>query len=182
MRAATTPMCKQVLDLAGVLEFEIMRDDKDIKADIVFTLSETKIPSASSTKYVKLKLNTYKQIEESVKLVSEILNTTPINEHLNLSSRDHHREDYRNLRLKVHTNFIREIVEDLEFQVVEEDYDYLVYPDYLRTELEEEIKELGKRAIELPSHKNAPKDPIKRAELRYKVLENSIYTKGFLSD
>jgi segregation and condensation protein B len=174
MRIAATPMCKQVLNLAGVLEFDIIKDDKDTKADIIFTLSETKIPSASSTKYVKLKLNTYKQIEASVKLVSEILNTKPINQNLNLSPKYHHKEDYRNLRLKVHTNFIREIIEDLEFQIVEEDYDYMVYPDYLRTELEEEIKELGKRAIELPSHKNAPKNPIKRVELRYKILENSI--------
>lgn len=181
MKIAATPMSKHILILAGVPEFQIIKEGKDVKADIVFTLSETKVSSDSSTEYVKLKLNTYKQIEESVKLVSEILDTRTLEDNLNLSSTHHLKEEYKNLRLKVYTNFIREIVEDMGFQLIEDDFDYLVYPDYLKTELRDEIKEAGERAIELPSHKNAPKNPIERAELRYKILRDRISTMGVRS-
>jgi hypothetical protein len=60
------------------------------------------------------------------------------------------------------------------FQIVEKNYDYLIYPDYLKKKLKKELIIAGERAIELPTHRNAPLNPIERAKIRYKILENSI--------
>ena len=83
----------------------------------------------------------------------------------------------RNIKVKVYSNFLRDIVDDLGFKIVSEDPDYLVYPDYNRNLLSDEIVTMGDRVVEIPSHKNAPKDPIKRAETRYKLLEKKLCTK-----
>lgn len=170
MRIATTPMCQEILRLAGVQEFKIVKNGIYDDADVIIVLSETKIPENSSTKYIKIKLNTFKQIKESIELISNILETEPLDENLNYSSTNHYPEN-KKIRIKVHTNFLREIAEDMGFQIVEENHDYLVYPDYLKDRLNEEIIEAGERVIELPSHRNAPLNPIKRAEIRYKILE-----------
>jgi segregation and condensation protein B len=171
MKIAATPMCEEILKLAGVSDYKIINNLKAEEADIIFTLSETKMPENSTSKQVTLKLNTFTQIGESVKLISSILGTRPLNENLNQILSGYNKEKYKSLRLKVHAKFLKEIVEDMGFQVVDEKYDYLVYPDYLKKELAEEIIEAGSKAVELPSHRNVPKDPIKRAEIRYSILE-----------
>ena len=177
MKIATTPMCQEILRLSGVSEFKIINNGIYDDADIAIVLSETKIPENSSTKYIKIKLNTFNQIKESVKLISNILKTEPMDENLNLSIPNHYLEN-KKIRIKVHTNFLREIVEDMGFQVVEKNYDYLIYPDYLKKKLKKELTEAGEGVIELPSHGNAPLNPIKRAELRYKILEKGICMKS----
>ena len=169
MEIATTPMCQEILRLAGVSEFKIITDGIYENADVAIVLSETKIPKGSSTKYVKLKLNTFQQIKESVQLVSKIMETEPLDENLNYHATNNYQEN-KKIRIKVHTNFIKEIAEDMGFQMVDENYDYLIYPDYLREKLKAELK-AGERAIELPSHGNAPSNPIERARIRYKILE-----------
>jgi hypothetical protein len=176
MKIATTPMCHEILRLAGVSEFNIVNKGIYDSADIAIVLSETKIPENSSTKYIKLKLNTFNQIKESVKLISNILKTEPLNENLNYSSTNHYQEN-KKIRIKIHTNFLKDIAEDMGFQIVEKNYDYLIYPDYLKKKIKKELTEAGERAIELPSHGNAPLNPIKRAEIRYKILEKSICMK-----
>ncbi|HTX60850.1 MAG TPA: hypothetical protein VMC48_00930, partial [Methanobacterium sp.] len=113
MKIAATPMCQEILRLAGVSEYEIINDNDYDPVDILFTLSETKITLDSSVKYVKLKLNTFPQIIESIKLISEMLGTEPLNENLNHISTDHHKEENKKMHLKVYTNFLREIVEDM---------------------------------------------------------------------
>ena len=173
MKIATTPMCQEILRLAGVSEFAIINNGVYNGADIAIVLSETKIPENSSTKYIKLKLNTFKQIKESVKLISNTLETEPLNENLNYSSANHYQEN-KKIRIKVHSNFLHEIAEDMGFQIVEKNYDYLIYPDYLKKKLKKELIIAGERAIELPTHRNAPLNPIERAKIRYKILENSI--------
>ena len=56
-------------------------------------------------------------------------------------------------------------------------YDYIVYPDYMKNEINKKVKNTGKKTIELPSHKNAPLNPIKRAEIRYQILEKNLCMK-----
>ena len=64
------------------------------------------------------------------------------------------------------------------FMVIKEGgYDFLVYPDYLKDKIKGEIDSAGENAIEIPSHKNAPLDPIERAEMRYEILEKSLCMK-----
>jgi segregation and condensation protein B len=51
----------------------------------------------------------------------------------------------------------------------------VVYPDYMKDDVRAEIKD--KKAVEIPSHKNAPRNPFKRAEMRYHILERNLCTK-----
>ena len=50
------------------------------------------------------------------------------------------------------------------------DYDYVIYPDYLREDVNGEDKEL----VEIPTHNFASKNPFERVELRYSILEKLI--------
>lgn len=176
MKIVTTPMCQEVLRLAGVSEFQLIKDGVYGDADMAVVLSETKIPENTPTKFIKLKLNTFKQIEDGIKLISNVLDTRPLEKNYY----NHPVNQKENSKIKVRTcsNFLREIVEDMGFTIVTDDsYEFLIYPDYLKRELKEEVYEAGERAIELPSHGNAPLNPIKRAEMRYQILENSICMK-----
>jgi predicted MPP superfamily phosphohydrolase len=83
----------------------------------------------------------------------------------------------RKIKVKVYSNFLKDIVNDLGFTLVTGNHHYLVYPDYIKNELFDEIITMGDRAVEVPSHKNAPKNPLKRAEIRYKLLEKKLCTK-----
>ncbi|HEY0196778.1 MAG TPA: hypothetical protein VGC02_04300 [Methanobacterium sp.] len=178
MKIVTTPMCQEILRLAGVSQFQLVKDGDYGDADIAVVLSETKIHENTSTKIIKLKLNTFNQIEDSIKLISNILGTKPLKEDFNNQPANHRRDENRKIKVKTHSHFLREIAKDMGFTVVTDDsYDFLIYPDYLGKELEKELHEAGGRAIELSSHGNAPQNPVKRAEMRYQILENNICMK-----
>ena len=176
MKIVTTPMCKDVLRLAGVREFYVNSDPDSTDADIAVVLSETD----TNMKSVKIQLNTYLQIRESVEMLRDLFETDAVE--YDLVDYDFQRaivSKNRNIKVKVYSNFLRDIVDDLGFKVVSGDqsYHYIVYPDYIREELSDEIIKMGDRAVEVPSHKNVPRDPLKRAELRYKLLEKKLCTK-----
>lgn len=182
MKIATTPMCQEILRLAGVHEYQIIRDNVYDEADLVVVLSETEIDEKLPIKFIKLKINTFPQIQRSIELISDIVGTDPLKRELNLELNKYKRNNVikEKVKIKVYSNFLTEIAEDMGFQVTtEEEYDFLVYPDYLKDELKKEIDNAGKRAVELPSHGKAPINPIKRAQIRYHILENSISTMGF---
>jgi hypothetical protein len=80
----------------------------------------------------------------------------------------------KKIKVKVYSNFLKEIVTDMGFTLVEDQYDFVVYPDYIRRKISAEIEALGDRAVEIPSHKNAPIDPLERAHMRYKILEERL--------
>ena len=76
---------------------------------------------------------------------------------------------------KIEKNFknLDEQVNILKFkgvQINDENYDYLIYPDYLKDKVAEENKPL----IEIPSHNFVSKNPFERIEMRYAVLEKLI--------
>lgn len=106
-------------------------------------------------------------------MVSERLGTEPIKEDIDAGLSNQQRDENRGIRVKTYSQFLSEIAEDMGFTIVnDESYDYLIYPDYLREELEKKIQVAGESAVELPSHKNAPQNPVKRAQLRYQILES----------
>jgi len=90
-------------------------------------------------------------------------------------------DERKKIKVKVYSNFIRDIVQDMGFTVVEEKPDFLVFPDYMNTiannQLKMEIELMGDMAVEIPSHKNAPLNPLIRAQLRYHILEKRLCTK-----
>ncbi len=176
MRIVTTPMCKEVLKLAGISDFIVREDPNSVDADIAVVLSETK----TNIKSIKIKLNTFSQIKESIRMLSEIFGTEPL-ESLNYNTEKEEIENLRNfnenqkIKVKVYSNFLRDIVKDMGFKVVDQDYDFVVYPDYMEDEIKDVIK--NKKVIKVPSHKNVPEDPLERAKLRYRILERKLCMK-----
>jgi segregation and condensation protein B len=175
MKIVATPMCKDVLRLAGVKKFDVSSDPDSTDADIAVILSETN----TVMKSVKLKLNTFLQIKESVEMLRDIFG---INEVENLPFKVNIKSnnlENRKIKVRVYSSFLKEIVDDLGFSVVSEDqnFDYLVFPDYIKDKLSDEILTMGDNVVEVPTHKKAPENPIQRAEMRYKLLEKKICMK-----
>ncbi len=170
MRIVTTPMCQRILELAGINDYIVSSNPDKINGDITVTLSETKTSSRS----IKIKLNTFSQITESVKKLTEIFETTPLK--YEITNLIYSKNNNEKIKIKVYSNFLKEIVEDMGFTIVHENYDYIVYPDYMKDKILDEIKD-NVKVVEVPSHKNAPSDPIKRAEMRYNILERNLCTK-----
>ncbi len=183
----TTPMCEDILRLVGISDFTVTKDQDYTNADFAVVLSETKNIENSTTRFIKLKLNTFSQIEQSIKNILKVLNTQTRSLGLNKQQKYSYliasysqckRNANRKIKVKVYSNFLKEIVEDMGYFVITDDnYDYLVYPDYLKNEITKEINFAGEKAIELPSHKNAPLNAIKRAKIRYQILEKNLCMK-----
>ena len=74
LKIVTTPMCEEILKLAGILDYIVSKEPDSVKADIAVVLSETNL----STKSIKIKLNTFMQIKESIKMLSKTFETTPL--------------------------------------------------------------------------------------------------------
>ena len=73
------------------------------------------------------------------------------------------------IKVKVYSNFLKDIIEDMGFIVDDLDFDYVVFPDYLKNEVVEKDN-----LVEIPSHSSVSKNPIERTELRYSILEDII--------
>lgn len=218
MKIVTTPMCEKILEFAGIINYKVNKNPDNEEGDIAIILSESDTKMDS----LKIKLNTFTQIKNSLVQVSKLKkipnNKLNINysipddnfnsdiEELSLKNNDlflnesdlssklisdifsnyslaldwldnDKKRDFRkknlNIRVKVYSLFLRDIVEDMGFTIVElEDNDsksdYTIFPDYMNFN----NKDGSNILISIPTHNNAPKDPIKRAELRYSILNN----------
>lgn len=75
----------------------------------------------------------------------------------------------RDIDVKVYSEFLKDIVLDMGFNVDSDNFDYVVYPDYLKNKVEE-----SENLVEIPSHGDISKNPFERIEVRYAILENLI--------
>ncbi|MBO7211569.1 MAG: hypothetical protein J6V44_11270, partial [Methanobrevibacter sp.] len=66
MIVVTTPMCRQIVEWAGLKEFKVNKFPDEEDADFAILLSESKVKMDS----LAIKLNTFGQIKESIKTVS----------------------------------------------------------------------------------------------------------------
>ena len=69
MIVVTTPMCKQIVEWAGLNDFKVNRFPDEEEGDFAILLSESKVEMDS----LAIKLNTFSQIKESIKIVSSCL-------------------------------------------------------------------------------------------------------------
>jgi len=168
LKIVTTPMCEEIVKLAGISDYVVSKTPDSVRADMAVVLSETEL----STKSIKIKLNTFSQIEESIETLSETFGTIPLDYKLRDSAGSKKNKN-RKIKVKVYSNFLKEILEDIGFEIVNEDYDFVVYPDYMKNEIINENVE----SVEIPSHKNVPLNAIKRAEMRYDILEKKLCMK-----
>ena len=115
----TSPMCQEILHLAGISDYKVAKNKDYSGADIAIILSETEVDKNSSTQFIKLKLNTFPQIKQSIQIVAEILNTETrsreLNEQLNnyftnSTNTKNRKNENRKIKVKVYSNFLTEIV------------------------------------------------------------------------
>ncbi|OWT33383.1 hypothetical protein BGI41_02625 [Methanobrevibacter sp. 87.7] len=178
MNIVTTPMCKKILDLAGVKDYNIAVHPSSDDGDFAILLSESKVDIDS----LKIKLNTFQQILESIIKVSKYSDKK-----LDYDSALKFFEDYTfayswlcdstkvkgikeensKINVSVKSKFLKDIVSDMNFNIDDNNFDYLIYPDYMEVN-----KNLDCSFVSIPTHHNVPKDPIERAELRYAILLN----------
>ena len=211
MIVVTTPMCRQIVEWAGLKDFKVNKFPDEEEGDFAILLSESKVKMDS----LAIKLNTFSQIKESIKSVSTCLYEKNLIDHiiedneidsifadyghdlkyavLNEDEFDEIRKSNNDKKVKVYSEFLKDIVLDIGATVIdfkydkdadnqlngndpEENYDYLVYPDYLEDEVLkiEDLDGRNIKSIMTLSHNNISKDPILKAESRYAALINGV--------
>ncbi|MBE6511938.1 MAG: hypothetical protein E7Z75_02135 [Methanobrevibacter olleyae] len=207
MIVVTTPMCRQIVEWAGLNDFKVNRFPDEEEGDFAILLSESKVKMDS----VAIKINTFSQIKESIKTVSKALFEMSLIEEaigdekvetifngykddaeyalLDEEEFNKIRESNKNKKVKVYSEFLKDIVSDIGADVTDftydkngnyednandlgMDFDHLVYPDYLEEEVlkRENLESNEFKAIKILSHNNISKDPILKAESRYGAL------------
>ena len=206
MIVVTTPMCRQIVEWAGLKEFKVNKFPDEEDGDFAILLSESKVKMDS----MAIKINTFAQIKESIKTVSNALFEKNLiekvigDEEIEAIFNDYNgdveyalldedefnkiRKSNNDKRVKVYSEFLKDIVSDIGAVVIDFsydkngndeynedlglDFDHLVYPDYLEEEVlkRENLESNEFKAIKILSHNNTSKDPILKAESRYSVL------------
>ena len=123
-----------------------------------------------------IKLNTSSQVFESIKKVSKIAENDLSDEEIksffkgyDLSCKYLNSDFKRDINVKVYSRFLKDIVLDMGFNLVENNPDFIVYPDYLKNDVQEKDN-----LVEIPSHGFVSKNPFERIEARYSILETLI--------
>ena len=172
MKIVTTPMCEDVLRIAGVDDYTVVMPDKICESDVAVVLSESK----ASDSHIGLKLNTYSQLLDSVNIIADYFEGTPDEQqlaHIRMLDEDNRskRKTHSSVRVKVFSNFLCECVADMGYVIDDEDYDYVVIPDYMQTDVNYE------GAVIVASHSNVSKGIVERIKNRYDFLECELCTK-----
>ena len=196
MIVVTTPMCKEIVEWAGLADFKVNKHPDNEDGDFVILLSESKTDMDS----LAIKLNTFSQIAQSIIAVSNSLyekglieervsyeKVNQIFEGLGSDFINSWFEDMDKIRdsnssksVKVYSMFLKDIVKDIGAQIVDSNadggYDYVVYPDYLidKVRSSEDVDDDSLTFIEIPTHGNVFKSPVERAQQRYSILINSL--------
>ena len=172
MKIVTTPMCEEIVRLSGIKDYTINKFPTSDEGDLAILLSESKVEMDA----VQIKINTSKQIFESIKKVSEIAQNQLSDEEILEFFRDYElcrkylNSDSRlDINVKVYSQFLSDIVLDVGFNIVSDNFEYVIYPDYLKSKVKE-----NDNLVEIPSHDGISKNPFKKAESRYAILENLI--------
>lgn len=172
MKIVTTPMCEEIVKLAGITDYAVNKHPTSEDGDLAVILSESKVDMDS----LPIKLNTPSQIFESIKKVSQIAQNQLSDEDIQaffddykLSKKYLFSDFKRDVNVKVYSEFLKDIALDMGFNIVSDNCDYVVYPDYLKNKVEE-----SENLVEIPSHGGVSKNPFERVEVRYSILENLI--------
>lgn len=172
MRIVTTPMCEEVVRLAGINDYKVNKNPDLEDGDLAILLSESKVEMNS----LAIKLNTPSQLFESIKEVSKLKNELSDAEILeffknyNLCVKYLENHENSHVKVKVYSNFLKDMVLNIGFEITSKNYDYVIYPDYLADKVKDETSQL----VEIPSHTVVSKNPFERIEARYAILEKLI--------
>lgn len=172
MKIVTTPMCEEIVRLAGISNYVVNKFPDEENGDLAILLSESKVQMNS----LPIKINTPSQIFESIREVSKIAGNELSDEDIEKFFKEYELcNKYLNssfkwdIDVKVYSEFLKDIVLDLGFNIVDSNFKYVIYPDYLKNEVIEQ-----ENLVEIPSHNAISKNPFEKVELRYRILENLI--------
>ena len=165
-------MCEEIVKLAGVTDYNVNKFPSKEDGDFAILLSESKLKMDG----LAIKINTPKQVFESIKKVSKIngnelsdIDVQGFFEDYKLAKKYLNSNFKRDVNVKVYSEFLKDIVLDLGFNIVADDFDYVIYPDYLKDKVIE-----SENLVEIPSHNSISKNPFEKIETRYAILENLI--------
>lgn len=185
MKIVISPMCEELLKLLCVKEYIVSKEPDTISnVDLAITLSETQ----TNTPSIKLKLNTFTQLIESIELIAkqldipytQIENAKKIIKESSKWANDELKQEYakknKDIKVKVYSKFLTDTITDMGYQVVEDNYDFIIYPDYIENSINIPIDN-NINIIKIPSHTNVPLNPIERVAKRYELLETKLCMK-----
>lgn len=172
MKIVTTPMCEEIVKLAGISDYAVNKHPTKEDGDLAVLLSESKVEMDA----MPIKINTPKQVFDSIKQVSKIEGSELSDDEISMFFEDYElskkylNSDFkRDVKVKVYSEFLKDIVLDVGFDIVSNDFDYVIYPDYLGDKVVED-----ENLVEIPSHNSISKNPFEKIEVRYGILENLI--------
>ena len=172
MKIVTTPMCEEIVKLAGVTDYAVNKFPKKEDGDLAILLSESKVEMDA----LPIKINTPKQVFESIRKVSEVTGNEISDDEIlgffddyELAKKYLNSDFKRDVNVKVYSKFLKDIVLDVGFNIVADDFDYVIYPDYMKSKVTE-----SENLVEIPSHNSISKNPFEKIEARYAILENLI--------
>ena len=141
MIIVTTPMCKQIVEWAGLKEFKVNKFPDEEEGDFAILLSESKVKMDS----LAIKINTFSQIKESIKIVSKALFERNLiekaigDEEIESIFKDYKgdvrfalldenefneiRKSNNDKKVKVYSKFLKDIVLDIGADVIDFTYD-----------------------------------------------------------
>lgn len=167
MIIVTTPICENILKLAGITNYKVNKHPDEEEGDLAILLSESKVKMDS----LPIKLNTFNQIRESIVKVSSLSENPISQEKLDEIFENYDFSYNLGQKVNVYSEFLKDLAIDLGLIIDENDYEYVIFPDYLKNKVNEES---NKKLIEIPTHSNVPKDPLERCKLRYEIIVNYI--------
>ncbi|WP_405273930.1 hypothetical protein [Methanobrevibacter sp.] len=172
MKIVTTPMCEEIVKLAGITDYVVNKFPDEEEGDLAILLSESKVEMES----LPIKINTPAQVFESIKKVSKItgnelsdMDIQKFFEDYQLAKKYLNADFKRDVNVKVYSEFLKDIVSDVGFNIVSDNFEYVIYPDYLKDNVIE-----TENLVEIPSHNSISKNPFEKIEMRYAILENLI--------
>ena len=141
MIVVTTPMCKQIVEWAGLKEFKVNKFPDEEEGDFAILLSESKVKMDS----LAIKTNTFRQIKESIKTVSKALFEKNLIEKaiadegiesifndykddveyalLDENEFNEIRKSHNDKKVKVYSEFLKDIILDIGADVIDFTYD-----------------------------------------------------------
>ena len=170
MKIVTTPMCEEIVKLAGISEYVVNKNPDEEEGDLAVVLSESKVEMKS----LAIKINTPSQVFESIKKVSEIAenelsdkDVTAFFDDFEMCRKYLNSNFKRDINVKVYSNFLKDIVLDMGFNIVSQNFDHVIYPDYLKDQVSE-----TENLVEIPSHNSISKNPFEKSEINIRILRS----------
>ena len=132
MKIITTPMCEEIVRLAGITDYTVNKFPDEEDGDLAIVLSESKVEMDS----LAIKINTPSQIFESIKEVSKLTGSELSDDEIieffsdyELCRKYLNSHPTHDIDVKVYSEFLKDIVNDIGFNIVSDNFKHVIYPD-----------------------------------------------------